>query len=218
VALVPALFVYSVVNAQMMGEGDFGFMQFGGGAVGGVTTFPDGAVGAPSVAFTSAPTTGMWYTGGQIHFSTAGADRGYFSSVGVVTTNAFSLNALSYIQSPSSGVIKLTDTNDSDFSRLQLGGTTASVPAIKKSSTTVAFRLADDSNDAPITASNATLSGTMTSSLTTTLGWSVVSGANQLGTTTCTSACVFCADTSAGTVLKSCSDATADICVCAGAS
>lgn len=43
----------------------------------------------------------------------------------------------------------------------QLNGKTSSRPAIKQTGTTVAFRLADDSADAPITASNATLSGSL---------------------------------------------------------
>jgi hypothetical protein len=48
-----------------------------------------------------------------------------------------------------------------DFGRLQLGGTTASFPALKRSSTTLAVRLADDSADAPISASSATFSNTV---------------------------------------------------------
>jgi hypothetical protein len=45
---------------------------------------------------------------------------------------------------------------------IQLGGETTSFPAIKRSSTSVGIRLADDSADAPFSASNGTFSGTMT--------------------------------------------------------
>jgi len=46
-----------------------------------------------------------------------------------------------------------------DFGRMQFGGTTSSFPAFKRSGTTLAFRLADDSADAPISASDFTASG-----------------------------------------------------------
>jgi len=45
--------------------------------------------------------------------------------------------------------------------RLCFGGTTSLFPAIKATSTAINFRLADDSADAPITASQATLSATL---------------------------------------------------------
>lgn len=50
-------------------------------------------------------------------------------------------------------------------SLLQLGGTTSSFPALKRSSTTIAFRLADDSADAPISASTVKTVATTVASL-----------------------------------------------------
>jgi hypothetical protein len=47
--------------------------------------------------------------------------------------------------SPADGIIRLRNANDNDFDRLQFGGTTSSFPAIKRSSTTLQARLADDS-------------------------------------------------------------------------
>lgn len=47
----------------------------------------------------------------------------------------------------------------------------------------------------------------------TNIGWSVQSGANQACNTTCVNACVLGQDTS---TIVSCSDATADRCLCAG--
>ncbi len=48
------------------------------------------------------------------------------------------------------------------------------------------------------------------------IGWNVVSQANQACNTTCVNACVFGEDTSVLGNFVSCSDATADKCVCAG--
>ena len=70
-------------------------------------------------------------------------------------------NGRSKISSPSSGVITLLDNGSTDFNRLQYGGTTASYVSTKRVGTTLAIRLADDSSDAPITASNGTFSGYM---------------------------------------------------------
>lgn len=58
--------------------------------------------------------------------------------------------------------------------------------------------------------------GTVTSSATSDLGWSVVAGANVACNTTCTSACVVGWNTAAGEVAVACTDATADKCLCAG--
>lgn len=60
-------------------------------------------------------------------------------------------------------------------------------------------------------------SETFTSASTGSLGWSIVAAANQACTTTCTSAAVMGFDTAAGTTPVGPSDATADICLCAGA-
>jgi len=46
---------------------------------------------------------------------------------------------------PSDGVVTLLNWASTDFGRLQLGGTTSSFPAIKRSATIVQVRLADDS-------------------------------------------------------------------------
>lgn len=78
-----------------------------------------------------------------------------------------------------------------------------------------------DQNDATKftvdTSGNTTTSGTIASSRTTDIGWTLVSVANQACNTTCTSACIMGQETTSKAFL-SCSDATADICLCAGAS
>lgn len=60
--------------------------------------------------------------------------------------------------SPSDGVVLLQNAANSDFTRLQLGGTTTSFPAIERSGTGVVIKLADGSANAPLTASTVTAS------------------------------------------------------------
>lgn len=62
--------------------------------------------------------------------------------------------------------------------------------------------------------------GTITDTNTGSIGWSVVAGANTACNTTCTNACVVGFNIAAAVVTApvSCTDATADVCICAGAS
>ncbi len=70
-----------------------------------------------------------------------------------------------------------------------------------------------------VSSSGAVLSvETITSSRTSDLGWSIQTGANTACNTTCTYACVHGWETTSGEVAVSCTDATADKCLCAGAS
>jgi hypothetical protein len=59
----------------------------------------------------------------------------------------FQVGLTSVIKAPSDGIFTLYNSANSDFSRLQFGGTTSSFPAIKRSSAGIAIRLADDSAD-----------------------------------------------------------------------
>jgi len=70
------------------------------------------------------------------------------SSVG--STGAIGFSGRSYIKSVSDGLFTLSNTAETDFNRLQFGGTSASFPALKRSTTTLQARLADDSAFAPI--------------------------------------------------------------------
>lgn len=92
----------------------------------------------------------------------------------------FGVNNRAIFSSPSDGVMKLTNWADTDFFRLQLGGTNSSFPAIKRNGTAINFRLADDSADAPITASSGTFSGAVRSSDVGATSGNRVSIANQL--------------------------------------
>jgi hypothetical protein len=63
-----------------------------------------------------------------------------------------------------------------------------------------------------------TLTGTLASTRTTDFGWTRVNAANQACNTTCTNACVIGIDTLGTGGFLLCTDATADSCICAGAS
>lgn len=47
---------------------------------------PDGAVGGPSYSFASTPTTGMYFSGGALNFTVAGANALQLSNVGIFIT------------------------------------------------------------------------------------------------------------------------------------
>jgi len=65
---------------------------------------------------------------------------------------------------------------------------------------------------------NVGFGGTMIGTGTATIGWAVVAGANTACTTTCTTPCVFGVNTAATEAdIVDCADATADECLCAGA-
>lgn len=82
----------------------------------------------------------------------AGGTATFGSSVQTGNGGEFYWASRSTIGSPSDGVIVLRNNADTDFSRLQFGGTTASFPSIKRNAAGIDFRLADDSAAASITA------------------------------------------------------------------
>ncbi len=54
------------------------------------------------------------------------------------------------IKAPGAGVITISNEGETDFARLQFGGTTSSFPALKRNATGLDVRLADDSAYAPL--------------------------------------------------------------------
>lgn len=61
-----------------------------------------------------------------------------------------------YLNESADGVLFVSNAATTDFSRIQLGGTTTAFPAIKRNGTAVNIRLADDSAGAPLTSSTFT--------------------------------------------------------------
>lgn len=65
----------------------------------------------------------------------------------------------SVVQSTTDGILEITNNAQTGLTAVQLGGTTASFPALYVSGTTLKSRLADNSADAPFTAAAGTFSG-----------------------------------------------------------
>lgn len=67
---------------------------------------------------------------------------GYFVATGA---GAYMFNGRGGVRSSADGVLRLSNDADSDFGRLCFGGTTNAYPALKRSSSALLARLADDS-------------------------------------------------------------------------
>lgn len=84
--------------------------------------------------------------GGSSMFSVSKGGLGIFAtSIQAGNGSSIRWNGRSRMTAPSDGVIRLTNTAENDFGRLQFGGTTSSFPALKRSSAVLEVRLADDS-------------------------------------------------------------------------
>lgn len=77
-------------------------------------------------------------------------------------TGTFAWSSRARMRSPSDGVMTLLNTAETDFSRLQFGGTTSSFPALKRSTTELHAVLADDSGFTTFRAGGANFTGNVT--------------------------------------------------------
>ena len=68
-----------------------------------------------------------------------------------VSSSAFYVVGRARLDSPADGVWRLVNNAATDFDRLQFGGTSASFPSLQRSGTSLKVRLADNSDDAPLT-------------------------------------------------------------------
>ncbi len=66
----------------------------------------------------------------------------------------------SFLDCGADGLLRITNAAGTDFGRLQFGGTTSSFPALKRSTTVLQARLADDSDYAPFAAKTYNVNGT----------------------------------------------------------
>lgn len=73
-------------------------------------------------------------------------------------------------------IVLLQNDAGNDFNRLQFGGTTSSFPALKRSTTTLQVRLADDSADAGFSALTGAFSGALTVSVNGALSAPAING------------------------------------------
>lgn len=110
-------------------------------------------------------------------------------------------------------------TNNTTISALLSVGDTAPTKTYIDGTNDIIVKDAIEANG-NIYGANLQSAGSITSTGTSSIGWSIVTGANTACNTTCTSACVMGQDTTAGVggPWLACTDATADQCLCAGAS
>jgi hypothetical protein len=67
----------------------------------------------------------------------------------ISSSSGYNLNGNGFIQPSGAGIFRLVNLAGTDFDRLQFGGTTSSFPALKRNSTALETKLADDSAYAP---------------------------------------------------------------------
>jgi hypothetical protein len=148
---------YGSIGNQTTGTGTFGDLF----VIAGTLRFQTGA--------TYAGRTDKWRIEAAGHFNAAidntydiGASgatrpRNIYVGTSVIAGNFLAAGSGVVVQTSSTtlraatdGTLLLTNNAITDFNRIQLGGTTSSFPALKRSSTTLQARLADDSAFAPV--------------------------------------------------------------------
>ena len=115
-------------------------------------TFPAGSAAATSINGGTA-NTGLRFTSTGIYLSCSGADKfsidainGFsFATSGSMGSNFISFNSIRVSGNLGSPGNLTFNTSGGDFGLLQFGGTSASFPALKRSTTKLQARLADDS-------------------------------------------------------------------------
>jgi hypothetical protein len=83
------------------------------------------------------------YVAGAYGFSTTSGNS-------YITSGTLGFYNYGGVSAAADGVFQLANNAQTDFSRLQFGGTTSSFPSLKRSSATLQARLADDSAFAPV--------------------------------------------------------------------
>jgi len=104
-----------------------------------------GADGTYDIGASGANRPRSLYTSANIH---SGGD------INLANALVYSFGAGSQIISVTNGLFRMCNNDGSDFTRVQLGGTTSAFPAIKRNGTGLDFRLADDSAYANIAAAD----------------------------------------------------------------
>lgn len=157
--------IVSANSAASAPAGRFTGTWFSGGTT--ATTTPHFLVADPTATETwSASGTGIGvnsangFTGNLISLRINGTERfgvtasGTTNLVAVIATGSLAAGASStlgftgrtLLRSASDGVLQLGNNGNTDFGRLQFGGTTSSFPSLKRSTTILQARLADDSD------------------------------------------------------------------------
>jgi hypothetical protein len=122
---------------------------YAGGPVASPVLLPDGSAAAPSLSFINSPTTGIYRSAANVlAISTAGTLRARWTAGGSFYQEAALIMGWwgrTGMESPADGNLLLHNDAGNDFGRLQFGGTAATFPSLKRSTTEIHARLADDS-------------------------------------------------------------------------
>lgn len=108
-----------------------------------------GSAGTPGYAFSASENTGFYWDGAYINFAVSGSRVAYIRASDASFPN-MTINARSKLLSNTDSNVTLTNNSENAFNLLQLGGTSASYPAIKRSSTAIHIRLANDADFAEL--------------------------------------------------------------------
>ena len=114
----------------------------------GVTRALQFMVGGTNIAGFSTSGHMVWNTDNTYDIGASGATRprNVYVGTSVFTgTGGINFDVNSRLRSPADGQITLSNSALNDFGRLNFGGTTSSFPALKRSTTSLQARLADDS-------------------------------------------------------------------------
>lgn len=130
----------------------------------GTVQYANGLQATPSISFINDSDTGFyWISSGIIGVSINGSNPVTIQSTGWNVTNDTGVRNSTVgtkINFPGTdGNITLLNNASNSFGLLQFGGSTSSFPALKRSATVIAFRLADDSGDCGITTSSISTTG-----------------------------------------------------------
>ena len=153
IAFTLALLVglYGASSAQMRIDGGVPAVISGAKTFTGVVTFGSDIV-------MSSGGSAISNGGGTVNISTGLTVTG--GNTNILGTGSLNFSTRSGLKSPSDGVLTIWNSAETDFSRLQFGGTTSSFPALKRSGTTLQVRLGDDSAAGGLGFATLAISGT----------------------------------------------------------
>lgn len=168
-----AVIVASAAIGQVPFNGTWSINELGASPVfSGSAQFDNGTAAVPSIAWTAdadGSGTGLFRpAANQVGVSANGVNQLTVAS-GSVTAGAgvnvlaganasIGMSARALLNSPSDGILQLTNNAGTAFTSLQFGGSAATFPEIKRNATALNVRLADDSADAGLTCSSLTAS------------------------------------------------------------
>lgn len=117
----------------------------------------DGSAGTPSHSFINATSTGMYITAGPtLSWAVGGSEMMTLAgfTLDIKTGGVLGWSSRGNLQTQTNARLEWNASGGGGTPMFLLGGSSSSFPAIKQSGSTLAVRLADDSDDAKLTALN----------------------------------------------------------------